>query len=133
MELRISNLISRKKKMPPQRRSPASGKSPQNLTFVTDLYPEEAASSGGSGQKEYFDQETVEDHPIHPMFTKKIEPYYDRDPTKYLQLNCLDVYGHTAHCPLCNQFFACSKTPHILLIIVLLIVCVILFKKAYRD
>lgn len=117
----------------------------QNLTFMSDLYPEEtkgySRSKGNSIPKpneviEQYEPQGNEggrddemESPIHPMFNKPIKPFYDKNHSKYLGMNCRDIFLHIQHCPICSQFFSCNKSMFIIIIIVLIIVCGILLKR----
>jgi hypothetical protein len=93
---------------------------PQHLNLISDLYPESV------GKDE-------DDHPVHPMFTRPIRPHYDKNPTKYLQMNCQDVYLHLQHCPLCSQFYQCNKGVHTTIIVGLALLCALLLKKVLAQ
>jgi hypothetical protein len=62
-------------------------------------------------------------------------PYKEQDnkPITYNMPNdtpsCLSVAEHIANCPLCSKFYNNDKTPYIIAIVVLLIVCILLIKK----
>ena len=43
--------------------------------------------------------------------------------------SCLEVAEHIANCPICSKFYNSDKTPYIIAIVILLIVCILLIKK----
>ena len=45
------------------------------------------------------------------------------------QINCLDLADHIENCPLCSQIYKTDRTPYIIIIVILAIICVLLIKK----
>lgn len=45
------------------------------------------------------------------------------------RIYCIDVAEHINSCPICSKFYNVDKTPYILAIVILSIVCIILLKR----
>jgi hypothetical protein len=61
----------------------------------------------------YINNEIIE-HPIKENFNS---------------FNCLDVANHVKSCPICSKFYNTDKTPYIIAIVILSIICILLLKK----
>lgn len=45
------------------------------------------------------------------------------------RIYCIEVAEHISSCPICSKFYNVDKTPYILAIVILSIVCIILLKR----
>ena len=44
-------------------------------------------------------------------------------------ISCLDFAKHVKNCPICSKFYNIDKTPYIVSIVILSIVCLLLLRK----
>lgn len=120
----------------------------RNFTMINEL--PELSDLDGVG-----DYEQTENAPDDPRFQKHIRmnrpilreagmESYNPRPTKTEHyertdpgppppsppvLNCLDVANHVQSCPICSRFYHNDKTPYIIAIVILAIICILLLKK----
>ena len=74
----------------------------------------------------YFQQEFQQPPPPPPQhMTQQIE----QPPSRYTNMNCLDICSHIKECPICSRFYNNDKTVYIIVIIALVIICILLLKK----
>lgn len=57
---------------------------------------------------------------------------YDED-TRYGGGSCIDVAHHSINCPVCSRLYNTDKTPYLVLIGLLVIICLILIKKVLEK
>ena len=60
-----------------------------------------------------------------------IEPY-DED-SRYNGGSCIDLAHHSTNCPVCSRLYNTDKTPYMVLIGLLVIICLILLKKVLEK
>jgi hypothetical protein len=80
---------------------------------------------------------TIYDNYKVPYKSEKI-PQYEEQQEQQQQIkykmaadspSCITVAEHIANCPICSKFYNNDKTPYIIAIIILLLVCILLIKK----
>jgi hypothetical protein len=68
-----------------------------------------------------------------PQYEEQQEQQEQQQQIKYKMAadspSCITVAEHIANCPICSKFYNNDKTPYIIAIIILLLVCVLLIKK----
>lgn len=79
-------------------------------------------------------QPNQQQHPSrHSDFDEIIqEPSFQNAPNQNPSkpnINCLDLADHIENCPLCSQIYKTDRTPYIIIIVILAIICVLLIKK----
>jgi len=58
-----------------------------------------------------------------PMQPQQMYPRY------HDEISCLTIANHIKDCPICSKFYNCDNSIYIVCIVVLVILCIILFKK----
>jgi hypothetical protein len=48
-----------------------------------------------------------------------------------ISYNCADIYEHILNCPVCQRLHKTDNTVYICIIVILLVFCILLFKKAF--
>jgi len=79
-----------------------------------------------------------------PTFVRMPVPVFDEEPPRSMgfvsdvrnkiedekrRIYCIEVAEHISNCPICSKFYNVDKTPYILAIVILSIVCIILLKR----
>ncbi len=70
-----------------------------------------------------FDEEQPQPH---MGFVSDVRNKFEDDKRR---IYCIDVAEHISSCPICSKFYNVDKTPYILAIVILSIVCIILLKR----
>jgi len=70
----------------------------------------------------------VERSPPHMGFMKQDEEQHRFNYDKK-KICCIEIAEHIQSCPICSRFYNVDKTPYILAIVILSIVCIILLKR----
>jgi hypothetical protein len=55
--------------------------------------------------------------------------YSDYNPASPLQYSCIDIAKHIERCPICSRFYHHDRTPYVVIIAILVILCLLLVKK----
>ena len=71
----------------------------------------------------------MDERPIAPVERQQHEAQHSFEYDKKKQLCCIEIAEHIQTCPICSRFYNVDKTPYILAIIILSIVCIILLKR----
>jgi len=85
--------------------------------------------------------EIQEEYQFGPRITQPpavVEPYqqeaYAYEPYQPdHQLSCINVARHIKYCPICSKFYENDKSPYVICIIILVIICIILLKKVIEG
>lgn len=85
--------------------------------------------SGMNVEKIYTNKNnTINDRELY-----EIDEYSDQDLTKNKDYNnsisCIEINNHICGCPICSKFYNNDKTPYIIIIGILIIICILLLKK----
>jgi hypothetical protein len=62
----------------------------------------------------------------HMGFIPDVRKRFEEDRKK---IHCIEVAEHINSCPICSRFYNVDKTPYMLAIVILSIVCIILLKR----
>ncbi len=112
---------------------PDPSNDPRYTKFIRDNY--QPPHQSGMNRQETVLQEdfTKEQYPPPPPLPP---PQYSSAPTTPRLYNlphnspsCLDVAEHVASCPICSKFYNNDRTPYIIAIAVLLVICMLLLKR----
>ena len=73
-------------------------------------------------------------HPQPSQPEHYTQPIYEPVPTKPIehfhgQPSCIEVAYHVRECPICSQFYKNDKTPYLIAIAILIIICILMLKK----
>lgn len=105
-----------------------AGMDPRNKHGNINNYPNISYDSNFKNNQEmqYYDNENNQ-VPYKENNLEKLEP--NKLNTQTEPLSCISVAEHIANCPICSKFYNTDKTPYIITIIILVLICLILLKK----
>jgi hypothetical protein len=74
----------------------------------------------------YIQQQVHQPQQIQQQYGQVIENQIREN---YSNISCLDFANHVKGCPICSKFYNTDKTPYIIAIVILSIVCLLLLRK----
>lgn len=93
--------------------------------------PSEAGMLNKPQQPPPFQQTKIQQPPqqqLEPTF-REIQYEADMDNSSMIPISCVHVAHHASNCIVCSKLYTNDKTNYVIVIILLLTICVILFKK----
>ena len=73
-------------------------------------------------------------HPSHPNpqnIASKMNNSENSNSTP--RIHCIDICNHIKNCPICSKFYRNDKTALYVIVFILIIICILLFKKVLSD
>lgn len=82
----------------------------------------------------YIQQNTQQHTQQHVQQPQQIQQQYgqvieNQIRENYSSISCLDFANHVKSCPICSKFYNTDKTPYIIVIVILAVVCLLLLRK----
>lgn len=107
---------------------------PENATTISDIENDDYHHSHGTSRyiRSYHRGNEYPDvnhryPPLHHSHTPPVEKQME------CIITCASIYNHISSCPVCRQMYKQDNTVYLLVIAVLVIFCILLFKKAFIN